>query len=111
MVEHTSPFLAVKALETHIIGTLGALDVFSLPAPECKVVQALKNELVDTRLDIRDYELSETREEQLKKARDAKRRLEHVRALILAASEYNVFGAADVAQLAAWVEHISENVR
>ena len=78
---------------------------------ERRVVASLKSELTDARLDIRDYELSETREEQLGKVRDAKRRLELIRKGILAASEYNIFTAIDVAQLTAQLEQISENVR
>jgi hypothetical protein len=70
----------------------------------------LKNDLIDARLDIRDYELSETREDQLRRARDANKRLERIRKSILAASEYNVFNAVDVAQLTAQLEQIIENL-
>jgi len=111
MVAQQSPFLLVKSLETQLRGVLSPMDIFSLPAAERRIVTSLKDEVVDARLDIRDYELSETRDEQLGKARDAKRRLEKIRKEILAASEYNVFGAADVAQLSAELEQIIENLR
>jgi len=106
-----SPFLAIKALETQMNAVLSGLDLFELPKAEQKVVVRLRDELIDARLDIRDYELSETREEQLAKARDAKSRLDKIRKDILAASEYNVFTAIDVAQLTAQLEQISENVK
>ncbi|HET8709292.1 MAG TPA: hypothetical protein VFL85_03345, partial [Candidatus Saccharimonadales bacterium] len=85
--------------------------VYSLPEGERKTVTGLRQELVDARLDIRDYELSETREAQLQCAKVAKSRLKKIQKDILAASEYNVFGAADVAQLTAQLEHISEIIR
>lgn len=110
-MEQQSPFLLVKQLETQLNGVLSAIDVYSLPAAERKTVTTLKRELTDARLDVRDYELSETRDEQLKNAKIAKKRLEHIRKNILAASEFNVFSAIDVAQLTAQLEQISENVK
>jgi len=107
----TSPFLLIKSLETQLSRVLSAIDVFDLPMAEQKLIIGLKTELTDARLDIRDYELSETRNAQLGKARDAKKRLEKIRKGILAASEYNVFGAADVAQVSAQLEQIIENLR
>jgi hypothetical protein len=109
-VDQTSPFLLVKSLETQVNAILSALDIYSLPADERRSIRLLKNSLVDARLDIREYELSETREEQLRCAKLAKKRLEHVRTYILLASEYNIFGAVDVAQLTANVERISERL-
>ena len=105
-----SPFLMIKALDTQLRGTLSRLDVASLPLSEQKVVRALRNDLTDARLDVRDYELSETREEQLRKAKEAKARLSKVRKEILTASEYNVFSAVDVAQLSAQIEQIIEKL-
>lgn len=101
----------MKALDTQLNSVLSGLDVASLPRSEQRLVNGLKHDIVDARLDIRDYELSETRDEQLHKAREAKKRLERIRKGILATSEYNVFSAVDVAQLTAQLEQISENVR
>ena len=92
-------------------GTLSAIDVYALPAGERKIVTGLKREMVDARLDIRDYELSETRAEQLTNAKAAKKRLEVIRKLILSASEYDIFSAVDVAQLTAELEQIIEELR
>ncbi|HET6924883.1 MAG TPA: hypothetical protein VFH39_03585 [Candidatus Saccharimonadales bacterium] len=106
-----SPFLAIKSLETQLSGVLSRLDLFELPKAEQKLVDTLRRNVADARLDIRDYELSETRDEQLRKAQAAKKRLERVRKGVLAASEYNVFGAVDVAQLTAQLEQISDNLK
>lgn len=76
-----------------------------------KVVTALKYELVDARLDIRDYELSETREEQLANAKSAKERLDNVRKHILVASEHNIFSAIDVAHISANIEQVIDNIK
>jgi hypothetical protein len=105
-----SPFLLIKALETQLRGTLSRLDVASLPHGEQKLVTTLRNDLVDARLDVRDYELSETREEQIRKMKEAKARLTKVRKEILAASEYNIFSAVDVAQISAQIEQIIEKL-
>lgn len=75
-----------------------------------KIVAAIKRELVDCRLDIRDYELSETRAEQLNNAKNAQKRLDDLRKYILSASEYDIFGAVDVAQLTAQLDQIAEYI-
>lgn len=106
-----SPFLLVKQLETQLNSTLTAIDIYSLPAKEARLIKVLRQEMTDVRLDTRDYELSETRNEQLKCAEAAKKRLEQVRRHLLAASEYNVFSAVDVALVSAQLEQIIDQLR
>lgn len=110
METNESPFLLMQELEKRLKGQLAALDVYSLPDEERKLVTGLRRELTDARLDIRDYELSETREAQLACAKIAQRRLNHIQKSILESSEYNVFGAADVAHLTAQLEYISGRI-
>jgi hypothetical protein len=105
-----SPYLLTKQLETHLNGVLSPIDLYGLAAEPHKIVVDLRHRITDARLDTRDYELSETREEQLKYARAAKKRLDHVRKDILRASEYNIFSAVDVAQLTAFIEQITEKI-
>jgi hypothetical protein len=105
-----SPFVLTTQLVTHLKGTLSAIDVYQLPAEERKVVTDLRQQLTEARLDTRDYELSETRAEQLDNARVAKKRLTKVRKDILAASEYNIFSSIDVAHLTANIERIIERL-
>lgn len=90
---------------------ISGLDVAELPKDERAVVTKLKNDLIDAKLDIRDFEFSDTRAEQQQHGKQAVKRLESIRAGILAASEYNVFNAVDVAQLSAQVEQIIDEVR
>lgn len=105
-----SPFLLIKQLETQVTAMLSRLDVYSLPVTEQQMVSLIRRELVDARLDIRDYELSETRAEQLDHAASGKQRLEALRKHILAASEQNLFSAVDVAQLTAQLDHIADQL-
>jgi hypothetical protein len=110
-MEVQSPYLLMQQFERLLLGHLSAIDIYDVPAAERKVITALKHETVDARLDIRDYELSETREEQLDNAKEAKSRLQRLHKHILAASEYNVFSAIDVAQMSATLEQIKERLK
>lgn len=105
-----SPYLLTKALETQIGGILMPIDVIDLDQVARKLVVGMKRGIIDARLDARDYELSETREEQLKNAKAAKKRLKQLEHDILAASEYNIFSSIDVAQLTANLEQIIERL-
>ncbi|HWT55646.1 MAG TPA: hypothetical protein VN031_01290 [Candidatus Microsaccharimonas sp.] len=97
-------------METQLRGVLSKLDLAEVSREERAIVTTLKNDLTDTRLDIRDYEFSETRAEQLRLAKQARASLDKVRSGILRASEYNVFNAVDVAQYTAQLEQIVDSV-
>jgi hypothetical protein len=99
----------MQRVEGQIKALLRASDPDMLDADEKKAFGRLRRLATDARLDIRDYELSETREEQLKCAVTAKKRLAKLQANILAAG--NVFGPADVAQLGAQIEQINGYIR
>jgi hypothetical protein len=103
-MENTSPFLAMQNVERLLKDLLRSIDTELLDVAEKKAVANVRRLMVDARLDIRDYELSETREEQLKCATAAKKRLAKLQMNILAAGP--VFGPADVAQLGALLEQI-----
>ncbi len=105
-----SPFLLAQELERQLVQKLSGVDVFGLPTGERKIVETMRREIVDFRLDVRDYELSETRAEQLNNAEQAKTRATLVRKNILQVSEYGVFGSADVAQLTAQLDQITERL-
>jgi hypothetical protein len=108
-MENRSPFLAMQRVEGHIKSLLRTIDVDSLNISERKSLTGLRRLAIDARLDIRDYELSETRDEQLKCAVAAKNRLGKLRAAILAVG--SAFGPADVAQLTAELEQIEDRIR
>ncbi len=85
------------------------VDIDLLTSDEKRAVSTLRRLAADARLDTRDYELSETRQEQLTCAAAAQKRLEKLRRAILAAGD--AFGPADVAQLGAQCSYIANLVR
>ncbi len=95
-----------RELERQIIGILSYFDVNELPMGQRELVTQLKHQLVDARLDARDYEYAQTRAEQLLAAKQGKRRMAEVQKGLLRASEHNMFGAVDVAQLSARIEQL-----
>lgn len=101
-----SLFEQAIALERQVRNILSNYDVADLPQREKELVRNLTNQLVDARLDARGYEYAETRAEQLATAKEARQRLEQLQQAILKASEYNLFGAVDIAQLSARIQQI-----
>lgn len=105
MDNSTSPFIAMQRAEGQIKALIRGLDTDSLDQGEKKTLAAIRRLASEARLDIRDYELSETREEQLGKAKDGRKRLAKLQTSILGVSM--VFGPADIAQLGAQLEQIN----
>jgi hypothetical protein len=101
-----SIFQQAKEVETQVGRILSAYDLDDLPREQRDLVITLKNNLIDARLDARDYEYAQTRADQLQAAADGKRCLEQVQHAIVKTSEFGLFSAVDVAQLSATVQHI-----
>ena len=95
----------MQQVERLIKGILRTGDTEQLDQAQKKAVANVKRLTTDVRLDIRDYELSETRDDQIAKMVEAKKRLSRLQANILAAGP--VFGPADVAQLDAQLQQIN----
>lgn len=100
---------------TSVAGQVGAilnrLDLDMLDRSDMKLVGTIKHLLADTRLDIRDWEMSDSRVELEKNAREALKRLGQVRASILLASEHDLFSAIDIAQISAQFDHFEIELR
>lgn len=103
-MEQASPFLAMQRVEQQVKALLRGVDADLLEPDEKKTLASLRRLLTEVRLDIRDYELSETRDEQLKCRRAAKKRLRELQKAILAMSA--AFSPADVAQVSARLEQV-----
>ncbi len=101
----------IKHLEAQIRRIIAGLDQDLLGLKERGILANLQQNFNDARIYARAYELSEVREEQEKNATEAKRWLAAVRKNILTASEYDIFGAVDVAHLSAQIEQISEGLK
>ena len=71
----------------------------------------LRQNLVDIRIYVNAYEFSEERPEQEQNAKTARKWLAKSRQNILKASEADVFGPADVAQLSAQIDQLSGDLK
>jgi hypothetical protein len=100
-----SPFAGMRELELQIKSVLQPLDMDELTEATRKSVRSLKQLVVDAKLDARDYEFSETREEQVKNAVAAKNRIKLIEVIILNAQD--VFSAIDTAHITAKLEQIN----
>ncbi|HEX8227253.1 MAG TPA: hypothetical protein VF572_05290 [Candidatus Saccharimonadales bacterium] len=102
-----SELTLITRLNTHLNGLLMALDTDIIGKETAKAISAIKRTSADARLDIRDYEMADSRTEMQRHARTAVKRLEELRRHILKASESGIFGAVDVAVLSAEVDEIA----
>jgi hypothetical protein len=107
-MQHTSPFLAMQEVERQLKALLRSIDIDAIDQQERKAVANIRRLSADARIDIRDYELSETRDEQIRKMHQAQRKLARLVASILSIGF--VFGPADVAQMTAQLEYIQSQL-
>jgi len=105
-----SPFLLVKQLEGDILRLLSHLDTTLLETKEQHLIAQLKNGLIDARLEIQDYELAETRDNQLRNATDAKKYLIKIEKFITT-NPAGAFGAVDTAHIFAQIGQISDRLK
>lgn len=108
---NTSVFEQAKALDTHVSGIISAFDIDALMPDERKVLALIKRQLTDARLDVRDYEYADTRAEQQRYGKAAHKTLDAAQHSLLQASEYNLFGAVDIAHISAQIQHIKEQLQ
>ena len=100
----------IKNIEAHLTTILSLQDLDSLRLAERELLTTLKHQVIDARLEVRDYEYADTRATQLQRAKAAKLLLQALRENIVKASEYNNFGPADVAQLTAQIDGITAHL-
>lgn len=100
---------------TVIAGQVGAIlnrfDLDMLDRPALKLVGTIKHLLADIRLDIRDWEMSDSRAEMQQNARQALERLEQARASILLASEQNIFSSIEIAEISARFDQVASQLK
>ncbi|MBX4201988.1 hypothetical protein KW803_03830 [Candidatus Saccharibacteria bacterium] len=101
-----SPSAQVKDIEGQVNLILRRLDMDQVPEKGRRALNELKQSLGFAKTYTQDYELSEMRQEQLDNAKKAKKKLNNARTQVLRASEFDVFGAIDVAQLSAEIETV-----
>lgn len=95
---------------TAIAGQVGSIlnkaDPDLLDKSELRLVGSIKHLMADARLDIRDWEMADSRVEMDRGAKEALKRLEQARASILLASEHNLFSAIDIAEITAQFDSV-----
>lgn len=106
----TSLYLLAKRLTTDVTRVIARTDVAELEPQQRQLVQRLKGNLADARLDARDYEYAETREQQMRHAHEGRQRLSQARQDILVASGYGLFSAIEVASLSAQIDRIIDGL-
>jgi hypothetical protein len=106
-----SPSVMVKQLDTQVTMILRNVDQYMLSEKPRNELAGLRQSIADARTYSRDYELSEMREEQIDRAKKARKFLEQARQAILKASEFNVFGPVDVAHLTAQIDLIKSGLK
>ncbi len=105
-MDEVSPFKLAADINGRIAQFLSSVDVGSLPHDQRQTLATLKNQATDIRLEVRDYGMAETHAEQERIAKAIAERVEAAQATILKVSEYNLLGAADVAQLSAQLDQL-----
>jgi len=106
MVEEPSPFQLSKDIAAFVARFVSNIDADTLPREQRAIVMDLRSQATDIRLEIRDYGTAETRQEQEWRAKAVIERLDAMQVTIVKASEYNLLGAADVAQLSAQLQQL-----
>lgn len=110
-MESKSPSTLTKQVEGQVFRLLRQVELYKLAAKERNTIVNLQQELADAKIYTRDYELSETREEQLENAGNAKKHLDKARRNILLTSQAGLFEPADVAQLSAEIDQVISDLK
>lgn len=105
-----SAYLLARRIEADVVKALADAEMLEPGQDIRRQMRELKRTAGDARLDVRDYEFAETRDEQAKNAKAARERLAAVRDGILAASQHDIFSAVDVARLSATIDQLLEQV-
>ena len=105
-----SPLTQIRQLEVVIQAVLRKQSPEDLAPVSQKIITELKRDLIDARLDIRDAEYADTAEEYRRFVKQAKERLDKVIKAILAASQYDIFGAVEVAEITAELQQLGEQL-
>ena len=102
----TSPYDLAKELVRQLNSILSSLDIDSLSREERTIATGIKQLFDHVRLGARDYDFADTRYEQEQSAVETKQYLEQLQAAILKGSEYNLFGAVDIAHASARIQQL-----
>ncbi len=106
-----SALTLVSRLNMQLSGIVTALDIDIIGRETAKILAKIKQLSPEVRLDVRDWEMADSRIEMEQNAKAAVKRLEELRLNILKASEHGIFSAIDVIHLSAQIDAITEELR
>jgi len=87
---------------------LSAIDISDLALRPRNLVLSLKMQVIDLRLEARDYEYAETRRDQERHAKDVRAYADTIRQGMLASSEHGIFSAVDVVEFSTLLDNLIE---
>ncbi|MBL8121447.1 hypothetical protein JNM87_01725 [Candidatus Saccharibacteria bacterium] len=100
---------SIQQIDRQIKGILRGIDTDNLAREEKQFIQKLKLACNEVKLDLRDYEYAQTREEQLKWAKLARHNLIALERYILELPAF--FLPVDVAELSAKIDELKGRLR
>jgi hypothetical protein len=106
-----SPLEQARALQNQLAALLTHIDIDALPAGPRDLLTQVKRVAADLRLDVRDFNLADSKAEQDRLGEEAATRLKQLEKAIGKASEYGYFGAADVAHLSALSQQLMADLQ
>lgn len=110
-MEQEAPLKQLGQIARHIRSILNAAAVDMSDASIRKAIQAINKNLEIAQKFLHDYEREEDAYKQATILPQGIERLENLRKNILDASQYDVFGAVDVAHLTAKIDQLIERLR
>ena len=100
---------------TLVAGQVGSIlnrtDLDLMDRTQLRLSGTIKHLLADTRLDIRDWEMADSRQEMEQSSKQALLHLRQVREVMLQASETNLFSAIDIAEISAQFDLFATELR
>jgi hypothetical protein len=106
-----SPLEQARALQNQLTSLLADLDIDALPAGPRDLLTQIKRLAADLRLDVRDFNLADSKAEQDRLGEEAIARLRQLEKAIAKAGETGHFGAADVAHLSARAQQLTADLQ
>lgn len=101
-----SALTLITRLSRQIDGLITALDIDLIGRETGKTLVKIRQLSQEARLDVRDWEMSETRTEMNENSRMACQRMDDLRKHVLKASEHGIFSTVDVVHISAQLDTI-----
>lgn len=116
MAVHDAPMSAplpsawARQLEREVLAVLSRVDIYELSPALRQAAATMKSMVVDLRLDVRDYEYAETRQDQAARCKAAREELDLLRQHILDLSVHGIFSAVEVIEISAHIDRLLEEI-